>query len=330
MRITDIAAFASVREAGLAKLLPSRPRIGVGMGTCGSGNGAEAVYHAFASEIDAQGLDVHLAPVGCFGYCAEEPIVNVWVPGRPLLMLRQVRTHHVADILAAVHEGGMPPDETILCKIEEWDHLTGHLKYGLGLPDVPDWHAVPFFVPQVKIVLRNCGLINPDDIEEYVAVGGYQALYKVLIDANPAAVIEQIKASKLRGRGGAGFLTGIKWDFLAKAPGPEKYLVCNADEGDPGAYMNRNEIEGDPHALIEGMLIAGYVTGATDGHHLRPCRVSAGRHAPRARARPGPRVRRPRREHPRPRVQFRHPARRGCRCLRLRRGDGAASPPSRA
>jgi NADH-quinone oxidoreductase subunit F len=265
MRITDIGSFASVREAGLAKLLPSRPRIAVGMGTCGSGNGAEAVYHAFASEIDSGGLDIQLAPVGCFGYCAEEPLVNVWVPGRPLVMLRQVQPNHVEAVLEAVDEGTPPPAETILCKIEEWDHLTGHIKYGLGLPDVPDWHAVPFFSPQAKIVLRNCGLINPDDIEEYVAVGGYQALYKALIDANPAAIIEQVKAAKLRGRGGAGFLTGIKWEFLAKAPGPEKYLICNADEGDPGAYMNRNEIESDPHALIEGMLIGAYVTGATKG-----------------------------------------------------------------
>ena len=128
----------------------------------------------------------------------------------------------------------MPPAETVLCKIEEWDHLTGHLKYGTGLPDVPDWHAVPFFVRQVKIVLRNCGLINPDDIEEYVAVGGYQALYKVLIDQNPAAVIEQIKASKLRGRGGAGFLTGIKWEFLAKAAGPREVPHLQRGRGRPG------------------------------------------------------------------------------------------------
>ncbi len=159
----------------------------------------------------------------------------------------------------------MPPAEIVLCKIEEWDHLTGHVKYGTGYPDVPNWNEIPFFDGQVKIVLRNCGLINPDDIEEYIAIGGYQALYKVLIDQNPAGVIEQVKAAKLRGRGGAGYLTGNKWEFLYKAPGSEKYLICNADEGDPGAYMNRNEIEGDPHALLEGMLIAGYVTGAPKG-----------------------------------------------------------------
>ncbi len=265
MKIQDIAAFAAVREAGLAKLLPSRPRIAVGMGTCGSGNGAEAVYHAFRSEIESRGLDIALGPVGCFGFCAEEPLVNVWMPGRPLLMLRRVRPDQVAAILNAVEHGALPPAEAILCRVEAWDHLTGHLKYGTGYTDIPNWSEVPFFHGQLKIVLRNCGLINPDDIEEYVGVGGYQALYKVLIDQNPAAVVEQVKASKLRGRGGAGFLTGNKWEFLAKAPGPDKYLICNADEGDPGAYMNRNEIESDPHSLLEGMLIAGYVTGASRG-----------------------------------------------------------------
>jgi NADH-quinone oxidoreductase subunit F len=265
MIIHDIAAFSAVREAGLAKLLPSVPRIAVGMGTCGSGNGAEAVYHAFASEIDARGLAVQLVPVGCFGFCAEEPLVNIWVPGHPLLMLHRVQPNHVDGILNDLGHDKLPPAEIVLCKIEEWDHLTGHVKYGTGYPSVPNWNEIPFFNGQVKIVLRNCGLINPDDIEEYIAIGGYQALYKALIDQNPAAVIEQIKAAKLRGRGGAGFLTGTKWDFLAKAPGPEKYIVCNADEGDPGAYMNRNEIESDPHSLLEGMLIAGYVTGAPKG-----------------------------------------------------------------
>ena len=139
------------------------------------------------------------------------------------------------------------------------------MKYGSGAAGVPTWDELPFLKGQKRIVLRNCGLINPSDIEEYFAVGGYQALYKVLIDANPDRVTEQIKLAKLRGRGGAGYQTGLKWEILRAAPGPEKYLICNADEGDPGAYMNRNEIESDPHSLIEGMIIAGYVTGAQKG-----------------------------------------------------------------
>ena len=263
-RIQDFGSFNSVREAGMAKLLPLRPRIGVGMGTCGKGNGAEGVYHAFAEAIGQQGRDVRLASVGCFGFCAQEPLVNVRIPGRPLVILRRVQASDVPRILDDLAAGSIT-DGLALCKIEEWDHLTAHILYGQGYPNIPSWQTIPFFKPQKKIVLRNCGLISPDDIEEYIAIGGYQALYKVLIDANPEVVIEQIKAAKLRGRGGAGFLTGLKWEFLRRAVSDAKYVICNADEGDPGAYMNRNEIESDPHSLLEGMIIGGYVMGAAEG-----------------------------------------------------------------
>ncbi len=263
-RILDIGAFNTVREAGLAKLVPAMPRLTVGMGTCGCGNGAEGLYQAFAEAIERSGADVVLAPVGCFGACFQEPLVSVRLPGKPLVMLNKVQANEAGRILADIAEGNLTPD-LIYCKIEEWDHLTGHVRYGEGYPEVPKWNEVPFFKGQKKIVLRNCGVINPDDIEEYIAVGGYQALYKVLIDGHPEAVIEQIKASKLRGRGGAGYLTGNKWEFLAKAKAEPKYIICNADEGDPGAYMNRNEIESDPHALLEGMIIGAYVTGAAEG-----------------------------------------------------------------
>ena len=179
--IRDLGAFNAVREAGLAKLLPARPRIAVGLGTCGMGNGADAVYHALASAIDSRGHGVDLVGVGCFGFCAEEPLVSVWVPGRPLLILRRVQPDHVEGILDGLAHGALPEPGRLLCKIEEWDHVTGRTRYGEGYPEVPQWHEIPFFKGQVKIVLRNCGLINPEDIEEYVAVGGYQALYKVLI-----------------------------------------------------------------------------------------------------------------------------------------------------
>ena len=262
--IQDIGVFNAVREAGLAKLMPPVPRVAIGMGTCGRGNGAEGVYHAFADSISRSGMDIHLASVGCFGACSQEPLVNIRVPGNPLLVLRRVQINDVTRILHDLHSGNITPD-IVYCKVEEWDHITSHLKYGHAYPEIPSWNEVPFFTGQKKIVLRNCGFINPEDIEEYIGVGGYQALYKVLIDERPESVIEHVKAAKLRGRGGAGFLTGNKWDFLAKSKAGQKYLVCNADEGDPGAYMNRNEIEGDPHALLEGMMIGGYVMGATQG-----------------------------------------------------------------
>jgi NADH-quinone oxidoreductase subunit F len=263
-RIQDLGAFNAVRESGLAKLTPAIPRITVGMGTCGRGNGAEEVFHALNEAIQRRGLDVLLASVGCFGSCFQEPLVSVRRPGYPIVVMRHVRANDAARILEGISSGVLPPD-LIYCKIEEWDHITANVRYGQGYPDIPSWSAIPFFKNQKKIVLRNCGLINPSDIEEYIAVGGYQALYKVLIDGRTEAVIEQIKASRLRGRGGAGFLTGNKWDFLAKAKADAKYIICNADEGDPGAYMNRNEIEGDPHSMLEGMIIGAYVMGATDG-----------------------------------------------------------------
>src|SRR5512137_292384 len=120
MRITDLSSFNAVREAGMAKLLPSRPRIAIGMGTCGSGNGAEGVYHAFASGVDRRGLGYHIARVGCFGFCAEEPLVNVWLPGKPLVILHHVQVNDVDSILDDLSRGHLP-SELALCKIEEWD-----------------------------------------------------------------------------------------------------------------------------------------------------------------------------------------------------------------
>jgi NADH-quinone oxidoreductase subunit F len=263
-RIEDLSTFHAVREAGLRKLLPAAARVAVGMGTCGNGNGAEGVFHSFSDEIQGRGLGFQLVRTGCFGYCAAEPLVNVRLPGMPMVILSQVKESDASAILDDLAAGRVPA-ELALCKIEDWDHITGTVKYGSGYPEIPHWHEVPFFHGQKKLVLRNCGLINPNDIEEYLAAGGYEALYKVLIDANPDRVIEQLKLAKLRGRGGAGYQTGLKWEMLRKAVADQKYLICNADEGDPGAYMNRNEIEGDPHALIEGMVIAGYCTGATEG-----------------------------------------------------------------
>jgi NADH-quinone oxidoreductase subunit F len=263
-RIQDRSAFNAVRDAGLAKFLPARPRITVGMGTCGRGNGAEGLYHAFAAAIDRFGAGIHLARTGCFGPCAQEPLVNVRLPGRPLVILHRVQAADASRIVQDVQEGNLTPD-LVYAKIEEWDHITAQVQYGTGYPEIPLWHDIPFFKGQQKIVLRNCGLIDPDEIEEYIAVGGYQALYKVLVDGRPDQIIAEIKRSKLRGRGGAGYLTGNKWDLMARAKADRKYVICNADEGDPGAYMNRNEIESDPHALLEGMIVGAYAMGASDG-----------------------------------------------------------------
>ena len=173
-RIEDIGAFNTVRETGLAKLLPAAPRIAVGMGTCGRGNGGEAVYHALGHAIERDGMGIRLASTGCFGACSQEAMVTVWMPGKPLILLRRVQASDAERILAAVNQGIVPPD-LAWCRIDEWDHLTAHIRYGSGFPELPLWSEIPFFSGQKRIVLRNCGLICPDDIDEYIAVGGYQA-----------------------------------------------------------------------------------------------------------------------------------------------------------
>ncbi len=264
MKIQHLDALNDIRETGLNKLLHSGPRIGVGMGTCGIGNGAHAVYEALKEALQKRGLDAYLGPVGCFGYCAVEPLVNVYLPGQPLVIFSEVKPEDAEYLVEELAAGRMPTRKA-LCRIEEWDFLTGEVTFGHGLPDIPRWDELPFFRGQKKIVLRNCGLINPEDLEEYIAIGGYFGLWQALNMPSTDEIIEEVKKSKLRGRGGAGYPTGVKWSLLQKAKADRKYMVCNADEGDPGAYMNRNEIESDPHMLLEGMMIGAYATGATEG-----------------------------------------------------------------
>ena len=264
MKIHDLDGLLDLRRTGLMKILPGKPRIAVGMGTCGIGNGAREVFAALGEALKSRAIDAQLTPVGCFGFCAAEPIVTVHLPGYPLVVLGRVAPADAAAIVDAI-AAQRPPLEKALCRIEEWDHLTGHVTYGRGLPELAHWNEIPFFRGQKKVVLRDCGLINPEDIEEYIAIGGYHAFYQATQKANTDELIEEVKKAKLRGRGGAGYPTGVKWDLLKKAVADRKYIICNADEGDPGAYMNRNEIESDPHMLIEGMLIGALATGATEG-----------------------------------------------------------------
>ena len=203
MRIQDLSSFNAVKEAGLAKLMPYKPRIGVGMGTCGSGNGAEGVYHAFVDDIERRGLDVQLGARRLLrllraGAAGER------VAARPAArrFCGACSPNNVPHILDELYLGKVPA-ELALCKIEEWDHLTGQVKYGSGYPEIPSWREVPFFRGQKKIVLRNCGLISADDIEEYIAVGGYQSLYKVLIDNTPDSSSSRSRrqAARTRRRG---------------------------------------------------------------------------------------------------------------------------------
>lgn len=264
MKILDGATLEAVRQKGLKKLLPDIPKISVGMGTCGMGNGAKEVYESLQKAIKTKHAKIQLSITGCFGFCAEEPLVNCYLPGMPLVILHRVTPKDAEKIVESLDQGVMPVRKA-LCRIDKWNFFTSGIEFGTGLANVPLWNEIPFFKGQKKIVLREAGLINPEDIEEYVAVGGYSSLLKALTQMTPDSVLDEIKKSKLRGRGGAGFPTGIKWEMMKKAESDRKYIICNADEGDPGAYMNRNEIESDPQALIEGMLIGAFVMGAPEG-----------------------------------------------------------------
>ncbi len=264
MKINNIEDLDRIKEAGLKKILPNQPRIAIGMGTCGLGNGAQKVFQAFTKALAKRRIPALLTKVGCFGFCAEEPLVNITLVGQPLVILNRVLPKDVEAIVKDLANRIINPKRA-LCKIESWDHLTAQINYGEGFAQIPHWNEVAFFKGQKKIVLRDCGLINPEDIQEYIAVGGYRGLLHVLKDLKPDAVISEIKQSKLRGRGGAGFPTGIKWELMRKESADQKYIICNADEGDPGAYMNRNESESDPHMLLEGMIIGAYAMNASQG-----------------------------------------------------------------
>ncbi|HNQ50244.1 MAG TPA: FAD-dependent oxidoreductase [Candidatus Omnitrophota bacterium] len=264
-KITSREDLQNIREKGIKRLIPRHGRIAVGMGTCGTGNGADKVYEAFAKELHRRKSGIVLVKTGCFGFCAEEPLVNVCVAGRPLVILHTIEPRDVKAIVDDMTAGAVPHKKA-LCRIEEWDHLTAEkIVYGRGYDHIPLWSEVPFFKWQKKIVLRDCGIIDPESIDEYIGVGGYQALFNVLHGSSGSQVIEEVKRSKLRGRGGAGFPTGRKWELMQQVQSDKKYVICNADEGDPGAYMNRNEIESDPHMLIEGMVIGAFAMGADEG-----------------------------------------------------------------
>jgi NADH-quinone oxidoreductase subunit F len=253
------------QNSGLKKLRPEIPRITVGLATCGSAIGATAVFESLKEKIQERGLNISLVPTGCIGYCREEPIVAVALPKKPLVLLHQVGVEDTDDILDAALSGTVPFKKA-LCRIEEWDHLMGcKLKYGSGFEEIPLYNDIPFFGRQKKIILRDTGFINPEDIDEFLAVGGYSAAWKALRDMAPDDVLEEVEKSGLRGRGGAGFPAGLKWRITKEKESDKKYLICNADEGDPGAYMNRNEMESDPHMLIEGMILGAYAMELEEG-----------------------------------------------------------------
>jgi NADH-quinone oxidoreductase subunit F len=265
MKIKPATGLEARKKVGLQKVNPGKPRIAVGLATCGIAVGGRKVYKRLKEIIARDNLDIVLTKTGCIGYCKEEPLVNITIPGKPLVILHKVSEADADEIIRTVRNGGVPYDKA-LCQVPAWDHVTGcTIEYGKGFDCIPLYADIPFFRHQKKVILRNAGLINPEDIDEYIAIGGYSAAIKALTGLDPEAIIKEVEKSGLRGRGGAGFPTGLKWRITRDAKADRKYIICNADEGDPGAYMNRNEMESDPHMLIEGMIIGAFAMGAAEG-----------------------------------------------------------------
>jgi NADH-quinone oxidoreductase subunit F len=230
-------------------------RISIGMSTCGQAVGAKEVLKAIQEEVEKRNLKATVSSVGCMGLCHAEPMLEIHKNGLPNAIYQQVKPENVGQILD-LYLGGRVDGAFAL------RNRTGELK---GEDKVPLLSELDFCRLQVKWVTRNCGIVNPESIEEYVVYGGYSGLNKAL-RSTPTEVIEEIKKAGLRGRGGAGFPTWLKWDICRKASGETKYMICNADEGDPGAFMNRMLAEADPHRVLEGLIIAAFAIGAGQGY----------------------------------------------------------------
>lgn len=214
--------------------------------------GSKEVQLAFSRAIEAKGLsdEVMVVETGCHGFCEHGPLVIVYPEGT---FYCQVKVEDVEEIV-----------ESHLFKGRIVERLLYHEP--LTHESIPNYSEINFYKKQHRLVLENCGAINPEQIEEYIAVGGYEALAKAVTTMSPEDVIEEIKKSGLRGRGGGGFPTGMKWQFAKASVSDKKYVICNADEGDPGAFMDRSVLEGDPHKILEGMAVCGYAIGADEGY----------------------------------------------------------------
>ena len=226
-------------------------------GTGCTSSGSKVLMSTFEKELEKQGIqeEVKIVQTGCFGLCALGPVVIIYPEGT---FYSRVEEKDVAEIVEEHLLKGRIVERLVYSDVDE--SVSEEASKHVSLNDTN------FYKTQKRVALRNCGLINPENIDEYIAMDGYAALGKVLTEMTPQDVIQVIKDSGLRGRGGGGFPTGLKWSFTAANAADQKYVVCNADEGDPGAFMDRSVLEGDPHCIIEAMAICGYATGATEGY----------------------------------------------------------------
>ena len=263
MRMETRSHLDDLRRRGLATLNPPRPRINVGMATCGLATGAGAVYQALVERAEELALDLMIVPVGCIGYCQQEPLVDVSLPSTGRLLYAGVTPKFARRLVDSLAEGHFLQEGALAFIPQE--PAGAREAAAPPFPGLPSLDELPFYACQRKIILRNCGWIAPVDIREYIARDGYQGLARALLELTPQQVIEQVRLSGLRGRGGGGFPTGRKWQICHDSPGEPKYVICNGDEGDPGAYMDRTVLESDPYSVIEGLTLAAYAIGAREG-----------------------------------------------------------------
>jgi len=229
----------------------NKPCIIVATGTCGIARGADKIVHALKKELKQHdlGSKIDLKTTGCHGFCEIEPYLTI-LPEE--IFYVKVQADDVKEIISETVIGKKTIERLLFT-----DPATNK--------KIIKEKDVPFYKKQTRNILVNNALIDPQNIEDYFGIGGYSSLAKVLTSMTPGEVIDEVKQSGIRGRGGAGFPTGFKWEFCRKAKGEKKYIICNADEGDPGAYMDRGLLEGNPHSIIEGMIIGGYAIGANEG-----------------------------------------------------------------
>ena len=266
--VRNLEDLQSLAERGRQTLYPSRPKVVVGMSSCGLAAGAGELFESLEGIIAKRQVDIALARTGCIGFCQREPLVDVVIPGKPRVIFSKLESDHLDRLIDMAGQGEIPMGP-VMAYIEQpaGEMLGLGLKEnGNGLVDIPHLAELEFYGKQRRIALRNCGLLDPGSIEEYVARGGYRALHRVLKEMSPEAVIEEVTRAGLRGRGGAGFSTGKKWTLCRNQEGEQKFVICNGDEGDPGAFMDRSVMEGDPHSVIEGMAIGAYAIGANKGY----------------------------------------------------------------
>jgi NADH-quinone oxidoreductase subunit F len=233
------------------------PVIYLGTASCGRAAGAMEVLDSARQTLKKNRLKAKIVQVGCIGPCYLEPLMDVTVPGQPRISYANMNAPKAKRVIESYLKKGDPFLQFAVGHFGEEGWQSGD--------GIPRFFDLPMLKPQVRVVLRNCGMIDPEEIDHYMANQGYQGIMNAL-RKGPQAVISEVKEASLRGRGGAGFPAYKKWEICRNSPGETKYMICNADEGDPGAFMNRSLIEGDPHAVLEGLLIAAYAIGASHGY----------------------------------------------------------------